>query len=122
MAYSSLIGTARAAAVPSGRDTGSLAPSDSSGSGSDLAGLDTADDGDPTLPIDAVLGADRAATPTSAEGLSADSDAAETGERRNAGGDAGRDGGEHEDDNDEEDDEDHETPRKEEHPSGARWR
>jgi hypothetical protein len=93
MAYSSLMGTTRAPAIPSGRDTGSLGPSDSSDSGSDLAGIEAFEDGDPAVPLDVALGADSRGTPTPADSVAADSDAAGTGERRSAGADAGRDGG-----------------------------
>jgi hypothetical protein len=93
MAYSSLLGARRAPAQPSGRDAGSLGPSDSSDSGSDIAGIDGVESGDPALPTDVALGADRARSATTTEGVDADTDASGTGERRSAGGDAGRDGG-----------------------------
>lgn len=151
MAHSSILGAERAPLVPSGRDAGTLGPSDSSDSGSDVAGIEGVESGDPALPADVALGDGSARTPTPTETLAGDTDAGGTGERRSAGGDAGREGGdigvdrivggpdagdadvddelaaaisagEHEDPNDEEDDEDHETPRKEEHPAAPRRR
>jgi hypothetical protein len=62
MARSSLLGADKAAAEPAGRDKASLGPSDSSDSGSDVAGLESDDDGaDPGLPVDVALRDDQAA-------------------------------------------------------------
>ncbi|WP_457390183.1 hypothetical protein [Roseateles sp. P5_E1] len=62
MARSSLLGIDSAAAEPAGRDKASLGPSDSSDSGSDVAGMDGEDDGtDPGLPVDVALRDDQAA-------------------------------------------------------------
>ena len=62
MARSSLLGVDKAAAEPAGRDKASLGPGDSSDSGSDMAGLESDDDGtDPGLPVDVALRDDQAA-------------------------------------------------------------
>ncbi|WP_457444525.1 hypothetical protein [Roseateles sp. P5_E4] len=62
MARSSLLGIDSAAAEPAGRDKASLGPSDSSDSGSDVAGMDGEDDGtDPGLPVDVALRDDQVA-------------------------------------------------------------
>lgn len=56
MARSSLLGIDPAAPEPAGRDKASLGPSDSSDSGSDMAGLESDDDdADPGLPVDVAL-------------------------------------------------------------------
>ena len=92
MARSPLVGGYDRAATPApGHDTPSLGPSDSSDSGSDVAGLDAADDEDPGLLVDTATDADSQRTEGGAETFSpgADSDGAGTGERRSAAGDAG---------------------------------
>jgi hypothetical protein len=62
MARSSLLGVDPAAAEPAGRDKARLGPSDNSDSGSDVAGLDSDDDGaDPGLPVDVALRDDQTA-------------------------------------------------------------
>lgn len=62
MARSSLLGVDAAAAEPAGRDKSRLGPGDNSDSGSDVAGLDSDDDGaDPGLPVDVALRDDQAA-------------------------------------------------------------
>lgn len=92
MAHSPLLGIDRAPPEPAGRDTDALGPSDSSDSGSDVAGLDTSPGGDPDEPVDRALSGERS-RPAGADTASADAtDAAGTGERRSAGLDAGRDG------------------------------
>jgi hypothetical protein len=92
MARSPLVGGYDRPATPApGHDTPSLGPSDSSDSGSDVAGLDAADDEDPGLLVDTATDADSQRTEGGAETFSpgADSDGAGTGERRSAAGDAG---------------------------------
>jgi hypothetical protein len=72
MPTSSILGGERAPAIPSGRDTDALGPSDSSDSGSDVQGergFDALDEGQ--------IGGDRA-------DLGSDSDASGTGERGSA--------------------------------------
>jgi len=93
MGHSSLLGTERAAEVPAGRDNAALGPGDSSDSGSDLVGLGEREHEDPNVPVDVALRdeASRSVMPPDAAGGTA-SDAAGTGERRSAGGDAGREG------------------------------
>ena len=74
----------------SGRTNAHLGPSDSSDSASDLAGLDSLDDGDPNAPVDVALRDDGRRSLTTGDALSDDaSDAAGTGESRSAGADAG---------------------------------
>ena len=59
MARSPLVGGYdRAATHAPGHDTPSLGPSDTSDSGSDVAGLDAADDEDPGLLVDTATDAD----------------------------------------------------------------
>ncbi len=91
MARSSLSGVDRRLPTPSGHDTASLGPSDSSDSGSDLAGIEHLDDGDPAAPIDVTTADDREHPSVSSEGFGpgAATDAAGTGERRSGVGDAG---------------------------------
>jgi hypothetical protein len=92
MARSPLVGGYdRAATHAPGHDTPSLGPSDSSDSGSDVAGLDAADDEDPGLLADTATDADSQRTEGGAETFApgADSDGVGTGERRSAAGDAG---------------------------------
>jgi hypothetical protein len=89
MARSSLLGTHAAAGRAPGHDSDLLGPSDSSDSGSDVAGLD--DVGDPDVPID-VIARDsevRSGVPAEAVQPGSDSDAAGSGERRSAASDAG---------------------------------
>lgn len=89
MRQSSLVSVERAAAEPKGRDTATLGPSDSSDSGSDMAGLDTPEIADPALPVDVAL-RDEFTHCLGYESLGGSaSDAAGTGERRSAGSDPG---------------------------------
>jgi hypothetical protein len=92
MGHSSLIGIDRAPATAPGHDSDALGPSDSSDSGSDVRGLGQPDDGGPDAPIDRAIDDDVQRPETSIEsvGPGIDSDAHGTGERRSAGGDAGR--------------------------------
>ncbi|MBA3623931.1 MAG: hypothetical protein H0W48_05665 [Methylibium sp.] len=92
MATSSLLGIDRAPSIPRGRDAADLGPSDTSDSGSDVAGLGDLDEGDPGLPADVAAEPDRQHSDTVADAFSpgADSDHTGTGERRSAAGDAGR--------------------------------
>jgi hypothetical protein len=89
MGHSSLIRIDRADAEPAGRDTASLGPSDSSDSGSDLAGFEALDVNDPNLPVDVALRDDMHRSPVPSES-GGGSDAAGTGERGSAAADAGR--------------------------------
>lgn len=91
MAHSNLLGSDEIPVKPPGHDTRDLGPSDSSDSGSDVAGLAGRDDGDPGLPVDIATGPDSTHPDTSFESVTpgADSDAGGTGERRSAAGDAG---------------------------------
>lgn len=93
MGHSSLLGAESAALEPAGRDTASLGPGDSSDSGSDVAGLDhwvdAADAADTAEPLDVALRENRQRSAVASDALSATSDAAGTGERRSAAGDAG---------------------------------
>jgi hypothetical protein len=83
-------GVERAAAEPEGRETAALGPSDSTDSGSDLAGIDALDTSDPTMPVDVAISRDIERPLTSPDVLgSGSSDAAGTGERRAAGSDSG---------------------------------
>lgn len=91
MARSNILGGDEVPVLPPGHDTSALGPSDSSDSGSDLAGIAAHDAGDPGLPVD-VATRDESPHPTTvAESVrpGADSDAAGTGERRSVSGDAG---------------------------------
>jgi len=95
MAHSSLLGIDPVAKTPSGRDSEALGPSDTSDSGSDVAGLADENDGDPGLPSDVATGGDSEHPETSFEaiGEGSNTDSTGTGERRSAAGDAGsRDG------------------------------
>ena len=92
MARSPLVGGYDRAATPApGHDTPSLGPSDSSDSGSDVAGLGVPDDEDPGLLVDTGTDADSQRTEGGSESFApgADSDGVGTGERRSAAGDAG---------------------------------
>jgi len=91
MAHSNLLGSDEIPVVPPGHDTGALGPSDSSDSGSDLAGVATHDEGDPGLPVDVATRDESTHPATVSESVrpGADSDAGGTGERRSVSGDAG---------------------------------
>ena len=90
MGPSSLLGTDRAAQEPAGRDIALLGPSDSSDTGSDMAGIGDSDDGDPTLPVDVAMRDDMPHAAMAPENLAGSgSDSGGTGERRSAGLDAG---------------------------------
>ncbi len=94
MGHSSLVGIDPAPLHAPGRDTGALGPSDSSDSGSDMAGIDTLDDGDPGQPVDVAMNLDARQPLQSGDTLGgAGSDSAGTGERRSAAADGGREGG-----------------------------
>ena len=88
MGHSSLLGVDRADPEPIGRDVATLGPSDTSDSGSDMAGIDDQDRNDPSEPVDAALSADVPRTWASDDGGS--SDASGTGDRGAAGNDGGR--------------------------------
>ncbi len=91
MAHSNLLGRDEIPVVPPGHDTSALGPSDSSDSGSDLAGIATRDEGDPGLPVDVATRDESPHPVTVSESVrpGADSDAGGTGERRSVSGDAG---------------------------------
>lgn len=91
MATSSVLGIDQAEISAPGRDTASLGPSDTSDTGSDIAGLDEFDDSDPSMPIDVALDPDavRPHAGSDVYGAGVDSDASGTGEARSATGDAG---------------------------------
>lgn len=91
MAYSSLLGIDRIPPVASGHDNASLGPSDSSDTGSDIAGIEEFGDADAMLPVDVALAADRPHIDAADDFFGSDgsSDSAGTGERRGAGGDSG---------------------------------
>ena len=90
MGHSSLFGTDRAAEEPAGRDTALLGPSDSSVTGSDMAGIGDSDDGDPALPVDVAMRDDMPHAAMAPESLGGSASVAGgTGERRSAGLDAG---------------------------------
>lgn len=91
MARSNILGGDEVPVVPPGHDTGALGPSDSSDSGSDLAGVATHDEGDPGLPVDIATRDESPHPATVSESVrpGADSDAGGTGERRSVTGDAG---------------------------------
>lgn len=94
MGRSSLTGVERAAAEPIGRDVDALGPSDSSDSGSDMAGIEDLDRADPGEPVDVAMDTDVPRTYAPIESLDGRSaDATGTGERRSAGGDGGREAG-----------------------------
>lgn len=91
MAHSSLLGVDEAIHGAAGHDTASLGPSDTSDTGSDIAGIEEIDD-DAMLPVDVALAGDRphvGATDDALFGLDGGSDSGGTGERRTAGGDRG---------------------------------
>lgn len=94
MAHSSLVGIDRVAIEPAGRDIAALGPSDSSDSGSDMAGIDEPELNDAAEPVDFVLRNEghRGVIP-SGEVHGSRSDSGGTGEGRGAGEDVGgRDG------------------------------
>jgi len=74
-----------------GRDNDALGPSDTSDSGSDVAGLADLDPNDQDAPLDVAFDVDRQRPETALDALApgADSDSSGTGERRSAGLDAG---------------------------------
>jgi len=72
MARSSLLGVDSAPVEPAGRDKATLGPGDSSDTGSDVAGVESDDDGsDPGLPVDVALRDDQAAPLPLGESLAA---------------------------------------------------
>lgn len=90
MGQSSLLGAEWAAPESKGHDTAALGPSDSSDSGSDMAGLEDPEIADPTLPVDVALRDDSLRALLGSENLGGRaSDVGGTGERRSAGSDAG---------------------------------
>lgn len=89
MARSSLLGIAPANPAAPGHDDLALGPSDSSDSGSDMAGLDAPDGADPQLPLDRALADDAGRALGGPDARGGSSDSAGTGERRSAAGDAG---------------------------------
>lgn len=93
MGHSSLLGVEADDNRPApGRDSAALGPSDTSDSGSDVAGIEFEDPDDPNMATDAAMGDDRSRPDTTSEAIhpGSDTDATGTGERRSAGGDAGR--------------------------------
>lgn len=76
--------------VAPGHDVAALGPSDTSDSGSDVAGLSRLANFDPTVPVDVALDADRGRPGTAVEAVKpgADTDASGTGERRSVADDA----------------------------------
>ncbi|NML13547.1 hypothetical protein [Azohydromonas caseinilytica] len=87
MATSSILGPDQTPVPVSGRDTAALGPSDTTDSGSDIAGLE--DDLNPGGTLDSIAEPDSLRPMSGPEALSADSDSQGTGERRSAGSDAG---------------------------------
>lgn len=89
MAHSNLLGGDEVPVLPPGHDTATLGPSDTSDNGSDLVGL--VDRDDPGLAVDTATAGEHERAETSVESImpGVDTDAAGTGERRSAGGDAG---------------------------------
>ena len=87
MATSSILGTDQTPVPTQGRDTAALGPSDTTDSGSDIAGLE--DTLDPGGSLDSIAEPDSLRPMTGREVLGADSDSRGTGERRSAGSDAG---------------------------------
>ena len=92
MATNSILGIDRAQPTRPGHDTQDLGPSDTTDSGSDVAGIEGMDDGDPGMPVDAAFDADSQRSDTVPDAFSpgADSDSRGSGERRSAAGDSGR--------------------------------
>ena len=93
MAKSSLLGIEPVNPVAPGHDDLALGPSDSSDSGSDVAGLESLDVDDPQAPVDQALADDAGRSLGGPDARGGGSDTAGTGERRSAGGDAGREAG-----------------------------
>ena len=93
MAKSSLLGIEPVNPVAPGHDDLALGPSDSSDSGSDVAGLESLDVEDPQAPVDQALADDAGRSLGGPDARGGGSDTAGTGERRSAGGDAGREAG-----------------------------
>ena len=93
MAKSSLLGIEPVNPVAPGHDDLALGPSDSSDSGSDVAGLESLDLDDPQAPVDQALADDAGRPLGGPDARGGGSDTAGTGERRSAGGDAGREAG-----------------------------
>ncbi|MBL8303317.1 MAG: hypothetical protein JNM26_11160 [Ideonella sp.] len=91
MGHNALLGIDHAPTHGAHRDADSLGPSDSSDSGSDVAGLEaTLDRGDPAEPVDVALQTDVPRTwASSGDAAGAATDASGTGEGRAAAGDAG---------------------------------
>ena len=89
MANSTLLGIEHPIPAIPGHDENALGPSDSSDSGSDVAGLDPAGTVDPQMPVDRALAEDVVRPAGLADALESDSDRGGTGERRSAAGDAG---------------------------------
>lgn len=92
MATSSILGIDRAQPTRRGHDTQDLGPSDTTDSGSDVAGIEGLDDGDPGMPVDAAIDPDSQRSDTVPDSFAdgADSDSRGSGERRSAAGDSGR--------------------------------
>ena len=90
MAKSSLLGMEPVNPVAPGHDDLALGPSDSSDSGSDVAGLESLDVDDPQAPVDQALADDAGRPLGGPDARGGGSDTAGTGERRSAGSDAGR--------------------------------
>lgn len=93
MAKSSPLGIEPVNPVAPGHDDLALGPSDSSDSGSDVAGLESLDVDDPQAPVDQALADDAGRSLGGPDARGGGSDTAGTGERRSAGGDAGREAG-----------------------------
>lgn len=91
MGHNALLGIDHAPTHGAQREVDSLGPSDSSDSGSDVAGLDaTLDRGDPTEPVDVALQTDVPRIwASTGDASGAATDASGTGEGRAAAGDAG---------------------------------
>lgn len=87
---SSILGGETPATPPPGHDNRALGPSDTSDSGSDVAGIENDQGRDPAVPTDVAMDPDAERTDPSFEdfGVGADSDAGGTGERSTAAGDA----------------------------------
>lgn len=91
MATSPLLDVTRTPPRAPGRDNDALGPSDSSDSGSDVAGLADLDPNDQNAPLDVALDADNERPQTALDVFApgSDTDASGTGERRSAGLDSG---------------------------------
>lgn len=90
MAHSNILGGDELPAVAPGHDAAALGPSDSSDTGSDIAGLDRINAHDPAVPVDVATDPDSGRPATTAEAVipGADTDAVGTGERRTSADDA----------------------------------